>query len=78
MPSPQLITVLVRAFCGSLQLAVAVTFSGTVPLLGVTARVQVGGLWVDVAVVVTVWEAEPVKLALSVAVTFTVKVPALA
>jgi hypothetical protein len=65
--------VLTSAFCGSVHVALALTCNGGCPLLGETDSVLggSGGL-----LMVTAWEADPVKLALSVAVTVTVKVPA--
>ena len=45
-PSPHVIAVLTRLFCGSEQVALACTASGTVPLDGETERVQLGAVGV--------------------------------
>ena len=69
-PSPQVIWVVSGEPWGSVQVALAVTANGTGPLRGETESVQVGGLFVMVAV--TVCDAEPDRLKPSVAVTVTV------
>ena len=45
-PSPHVIAVLSRLFCGSVQLALACTARGAVPLDGETERVQLGAVGV--------------------------------
>ena len=69
-PSPQVIWVVSGEPWGSVQVALAVTDNGTGPLLGETESVQVGGLFVVVAV--TVCDAEPDRFNRSVAFTVTV------
>ena len=73
-PSPQVIWVVRAEPWGSVQVPVAATARGARPLVGETVSVHVGGLFAVVAV--TVCDAEPDRLNPSVAVTFTVKVPA--
>src|SRR5207244_1350782 len=75
VPSPQLITVLTMSFSGSVQLPLAVTLRGTGPLAGATVSAQVGGTFG--LLTVTVWDADPVSPAESVAVNVTVNEPGL-
>ena len=75
VPSPQVITVEVMSFSGSVQFPIAVTVSGALPLLGETESVQLGG-WFAGAVTFTLLEAESPRPPESVAVTVTVKFPA--
>ena len=75
VPSPQVITSLTMSFSGSVQLPVAVTASGAGPLFGATWSVHEGGTFG--LPTVTVWDAEPVFPAESVAVNVTVNEPGL-
>lgn len=77
VPSPKSSDVVRAPACvlGSVQLPVAVTANGAVPVVGATVKVQVGGRFAET---VTIWVANPVTLEVFVAETFTVKLPAFA
>ena len=61
------------SFWESVQLAVAFTVSGAVPLFWSKLKLQVGGAGCET---VMVWLAEPLRPLLSVVLTVAVKVPA--
>jgi len=63
------------SFSGSVQFPVAVTASGVWPPAGATASAQAGGAFFDAATF-TLFDAEPFSPPESVAVRFTVNVPA--